>query len=131
MQRPPARVLVVDDLQGELSRALGRAVAGHDVEVARDAVEGLHRIDCAGQAHDVIFCAVTGGDLSGPELLAYLLIRRARAAQRLVFVALEPPSSETRALLQRFPNPCIELRSETGAPKRRDARSSRRHGARA
>ena len=121
----PARVLVVDDLLGALSRALGAVLAGHEIEIAPDAIDAIHRIDCAVRPHDVIFCAVEGGDLTGPELRAYLAIDRIRAARRLVFVALRPPKAEVRALLPRFENPYVELPRER-ATRGREAPT--RHG---
>ena len=115
---------MVDDLLGALSRALGAVVAGHEIEIAPDAIDAIHRIDCAVRPHDVIFCAVEGGDLTGPELRAYLAMGRARAARRLVFVALRPPSADVRVLLKRFENPYVELPRERktqgrAAPARR------------
>lgn len=124
----PARVLVVDDRRGVLSRALGAVVAGHEIEIAPDAVEAIHRIDCAVRPHDVIFCAVEGGDLTGPELRAYLAIGRIRAAQRLVFVALRPPGPELRALLQGFENPYVELPRERSTRGRAAAAARGRTG---
>ncbi len=101
-----ARVLVVDDGTGGLSRALGDALVGHEVEVVSDAIEAIYAIDAA--PFDVIFCDLRG-DVPGPELWAYLSLDRTHDARRIVFVATEPLTAEALEFLERVPNPCVEL----------------------
>lgn len=105
-----ARVLVVDDREGTLSRALTGVLACHEVERARDAVEAIHRIDCAAhRPFDLIFCDLVRGDLPGPELWAYLSQNRKMAAKSIVFVASRPLKPKMRAFLATLPNVCVEL----------------------
>ncbi len=104
------RVLVVDDDEGSLSRALAPELAGHTVTTAHDVVEAIHHINCAvGNPFDIIFCDVACGDVTGPELWAYLSQNRKNAAQRMVFVAREPVPLPTRAFLAAVPNAWVQL----------------------
>jgi CheY-like chemotaxis protein len=57
-----SRVLVVDEREGALLRALGPSLAHHDVEMVHDATEAIYKIDCAGSDFDVIFCDVGADD---------------------------------------------------------------------
>jgi len=104
-----ARVLVVDTPERALSRALAEGLAGHEVEVARDAFDAIYRIDCSGPPYDAIFCDLAQGDLPGPELWAYLSLNRAPAAERMVFIASAPLRPETRTFLRCVPNHCVDL----------------------
>jgi len=109
MSRHRARILVVDCPQGTLALALEVALARHEVDFARDAFDGIYRIDCAVRPYDVVLCDLARGDVPGPELWAYLSISRQDAAERLVFVASAPLGSEAKAFLARVPNLCVEL----------------------
>jgi hypothetical protein len=104
-----ARILFVENPGGTLSSALEPSLAGHHVEVARDAFDAIYRIDCAGCPHDVIFCDLACPELPAPELWAFLRLGRARAAERMVFVASAPLGPESEAFLDRVPNPCLKL----------------------
>jgi CheY-like chemotaxis protein len=110
-----ARILVVDDPEHALSIALAEALAGHHVEIARDALDAIHRIDCAPHPYDLIFCDVSRGYLPGLELWAYLSIGRPNAAERTVFVVSTPLLPETKAVLARTPNLCVDLPVDRGA----------------
>jgi hypothetical protein len=109
------RVLVVDNPGRTLIHALRAGLAGHDVEVVCDALDAIYRIDCAEGSHDVVFCDLECGQLSGPELWAFLAQRRGRVADRVVFVASSPPRPETPAFLARVPNPCLQLPADAKA----------------
>ena len=105
-----ARLLVIDDREETLRRALGPALAHHDVETVHDAVGALYCID--GEAHrpfDAILCDLGRGDLAGPELWAFLSITRKSAAARMVFVASEPLKPQTQAFLAAVPNTWVKL----------------------
>lgn len=111
-----ARVLLVDDREGTLCRALSGALARHEVERAHDAVEAIHRIDCAEhRPFDAIFCDLVRGDLPGPDLWAYLSRARKSAAKSIVFVASRPLKPEMRAFLAKLPNVCVELPLDVAA----------------
>ena len=104
-----SRVLVVDDADGPLSVGLAPSLARYAVDFARDPVSVLHHIDWATVPHALIFCDMTRGDIPGPELWAYLSIRRRDAADRLAFVAstrLRPPAL---AFLSLVPNVRLAL----------------------
>ncbi len=110
MNSVSARVLIVDDREGTLSRALSAALAGHEVETAHDPVDAIYRIDCVSRREwDCIFCDLARGDLPGPELWGYLSIQRKRMARRIVFVSSAPLSDKARAFLANVPNPCVAL----------------------
>ncbi len=109
MTRRPSRILIVDDPEGRLSRSLVPALAPHKVDVARDALDTIDRIDSAGRPYDLIFCDLERGDVPGPELWAYLSLRRREAADRIIFVASGPQATKAKAFLARIPNPRIEL----------------------
>lgn len=109
MPERQARILIVENARGTLARALEPGLVGCDVEVARDAFDAIYRIDCAGCAHDVIFCDLGCREVPGLELWAFLRLGRARAAERMVFVAPAPLRPESLALLERVPNTCLEL----------------------
>jgi hypothetical protein len=104
-----ARVLVVDDLEHTLSIALDGALARHQVDVAKDAIDAIYRIDCSSRPYDFVLCDIARGDLPGPEMWAYLSISRRRMAERMVFVASTVLSPDTRRFLDRVPNPCVWL----------------------
>jgi len=125
MHNRRGRVLVVDNPTRSLLLGLADALAGHEVEVARDAFDAIYRIDCAGPAHDVIFCDLSCDQLPGPELWAFLGLSRTGAAQRMVFVASSPLRPETRAFLERVPNLCVNLPADAEAV---DALVARRSG---
>ena len=107
MHHRRARVLVVDNAEGELSSRLAEGFALHDVEFTRDRFDAIHRIDSAGRPHDIIFCDLASKDT--PGLWAYLALVRAAAAERMVFVASTPLPSETAAFVQCIPNQCVDL----------------------
>ena len=109
MTRPRSRVLIVDDPDGRLSRGLRPALALHEVDVAHDAFDTIYRIDCAHPLYDLIFCDLARGDVPGPELWAYLSLRRRDAAERMVFVASGPLEANARAFLAGVPNARVEL----------------------
>jgi hypothetical protein len=123
MRMRQARILVVDDPEHTLSAALDGALARHQVDVAKDPVDTLYRIDCASPPYDVVFCDVARGDLPGPELWAYLWNGRKGAAERIVFIASTPLAAEVRAFLDRVPNPCVWLPTD---PEVLDALVNRR-----
>jgi hypothetical protein len=110
-----AQILVADCPQGTLSVALGPALARHTVDFARDAFDTLYRIDCAARPYDLLFCDLSRGDLTGPELWAYLSISRKNEAKRMVFVTSGPLRPETLAFLTSIPNVCVELPLEAEA----------------
>jgi hypothetical protein len=122
-----ARVLVVDNAEGNLSARLAEGLARHDVEFARDALDAIRRIDLSGRPHDIIFCDLASKDRpgSGAVLWAYLALLRPPAAARMVFVASTPLPSETTAFVQCVPNPCVDLPVDAEAL---DALVSRRAG---
>lgn len=103
------RVLIVDNSDGTLCSALEPGLAAHDVEVVRDGLDAIHRIDCAHRAHDVIFCDLACEPVPGPELWAFLGLSRSTAAERVVFIASTPIRAETVAFLERIRNPCLTL----------------------
>jgi hypothetical protein len=109
MNRHRARILVMDHPQGTLALALEPALAGHDVDFARDAVDAIYHVDSARRPYDGVVCDLADGDLPGPELWAYLSISRRDAADRMVFVASGPLGPATQAFLARVPNSCIQL----------------------
>jgi DNA-binding NtrC family response regulator len=109
MHNRQARVLLVENSKQTLALALERALVRHEVEVARGAFDALYRIDCQGPPYDVIFCDLASNHLSGPELWAFLSLRRPTTARRLVFVASGRLSSKTAAFLDCIPNPCVRL----------------------
>jgi hypothetical protein len=121
-----ARVLVVDDAEGNLSSRLAEGLARHDVEFARDALDAIRRIDGLGRPHDIIICDLAGKDRPGAGLWAYLALLRPPAAERMVFVASTPLPPETTAFAQCVPNPCVDLPVDAEAL---DALVSRRAGA--
>jgi CheY-like chemotaxis protein len=110
-----ARVLVVDDPEGTLSRTLDTVLAHHEVETSHDVVDALCRIDSTNSHFNVIFCDATRGEITGPELWAYLSRHRQAAAKRLVFVSTGPVPPDTRAFLARVPNAWLELPSDNDA----------------
>jgi hypothetical protein len=124
-----ARVLVVDDADGNLSSRLAEGLARHDVECARDALDAIRRIDLSGRPHDIIFCDLASNERpgSGAGLWAYLALLRPPAAERMVFVASTPLPSETTAFVQCVPNQCVDLPVDAEAL---DALVSRRAGGR-
>jgi CheY-like chemotaxis protein len=115
MNRHRARILVVDYPQGTLSVALDPALVRHAVDLAQDAADAIYRIDCSARPYDLIFCDLTCGDLTGPELWAHLSLSRKSAASRMVFVASRPLKRETRAFLGRVPNICVQPPFDTDA----------------
>jgi hypothetical protein len=123
-----ARVLVVDDADGNLSSRLAEGLARHDVEFARDALDAIRRIDLpGGRPHDIIFCDLASNDRpgAGAGLWAYLALLRPPAAERVVFVASTPLPSETAAFVQCVPNQCVDLPVDAEAL---DALANRRAG---
>ena len=109
------RILLIDDPEHALFRALRALLTPHDVEVAQDALDAIHRIDCAVRHHDVIFCDAADGELPGPLLWAYLSIGRAAAAHSMVLVARGIVRHEARMLVARVPVPCVHLPSNRKA----------------
>jgi len=109
MKRSRSRILIVDDPEGRLSRSIVPALGPHEVDIARDAFDTIYRIDCAGRPYHLIFCDLARGDVPGPELWAYLSLRRRDAAERMLFVASGPLAATAKAFLARVPNPRIEL----------------------
>jgi CheY-like chemotaxis protein len=123
MNHRRARILVVDPPQGTLSLALDTALARHEVDRSRDAVDAIYRLDSAARPYDLIFCDLARGDVPGAELWAYLSLGRRDAAERIVFVASAPLQSESKAFLARVPNLCVQLPVD---PEAFDALASRR-----
>ena len=107
MHHRRARVLVVDNVEGNLSTRLAEGFALHEVEFTRDPFDAIRRIDGPGNPHDIIFCDLASED--PPGLWAYLALVRAAAAERMVFVASTPLPSETTAFMQCIPNLCVDL----------------------
>jgi hypothetical protein len=103
------RFLVVDRAHGPLAYALAPAMSRHDVDFARDAVEVIHKIDCADPGYDLVLSDAVLGELPGPELRAYLALTRRRAAESVVYVISAPLSPQRRALVQRVPSMCVAL----------------------
>jgi hypothetical protein len=75
----------------------------------------LCRIDSTNDLFNVILCDATRGEITGPELWAYLSRHRQAAAKRLVFVSSGPVPPDTRAFLARVPNAWLELPSDNDA----------------
>jgi DNA-binding NtrC family response regulator len=109
MPRQNARILIVDDPHGGLTRNLRPLLSRHRVEVARDAVDVIYQLDCADRPYDLIFCDLARGDVPGPELWAYLSLSRGEAAKRMVFVASGPLAPSAAAFLARVPNARLAL----------------------
>jgi DNA-binding response OmpR family regulator len=63
------RVLIIDD-DPQVARALGRALARHDVVVETDGIRALTLAQA--QSFDVVLCDVHMPAISGPELLSRL-----------------------------------------------------------
>jgi hypothetical protein len=106
-----ARVLVVNNAEGDLSSWLAEGLALHEVELARDAVDAIDRIGskCTRRPHDVIFCDLASKDRAAAVLWAYLALLRPPVAERMVFVASAPLPSETAAFVKCIPNACVDL----------------------
>jgi hypothetical protein len=104
-----ARILVIDDARSILSKALRGALTYHAVDIARDVVDAIYRIDCAVRPYDLIFSHLTHGDLPGPALWAYLSQKRQSAASRVVFVVLGHLRADMRRSLGRVPEVYVAL----------------------
>ncbi|MGH7436491.1 MAG: hypothetical protein ACRENE_12530 [Polyangiaceae bacterium] len=109
MRRTRPRVLVVDDADRHLTDSLAESLGGCDVDVARDVVDAIYRIDTASDPYHLIFCDLARGDLPGPELWAYLSITRSDAAGRMVFVASEKLRPETMEFVRTTANTFVQL----------------------
>ncbi len=109
------RILLIDDSRGTLASGFLRLLSPHDVEVASDTLDAIHRIDCAAYPHDLIFCDLVRGkgELSGPLLWAYLKIGRPFSARRMVFVATKPIDAPTEELLSGVTVPCIYMPTDS------------------
>ncbi len=89
------RILLLED-QPEVAATLIQLlrIDGHQVDLARDGVEGLERVD-AGE-YDVILCDVRMPRLDGPGFYAALERTRPALADRVAFVTADPGSQEVR-----------------------------------
>jgi hypothetical protein len=112
MHNRQARVLIVENSRQTLARALQPALIRHEVQVVRCAFDAVFRVDVEGPPHEVVFCDLcdrASNDLVAPELWAFLSLRRAAVARRMVFLASGRLSSKASAFLDRIPNPCVAL----------------------
>ncbi|MGF1466199.1 MAG: ATP-binding protein [Sandaracinaceae bacterium] len=94
-----ARVLVVDD-EPALTRALVRALRGHEVDVAEDGARALER--CQEDTYDVILCDVMMPEVSGPQFYDRLGTLDPDQAERVIFITGGAFSASAQEFLARM-----------------------------
>ena len=100
-----ARVLVIDDEAG-IRRALVRALAEHEVEVAASGRDGL-AMALAGD-YDVIFCDLMMPEMTGMEVFDRVRRESEDIAARMVFITGGAFTKRARNFLDAAPNPRIK-----------------------
>lgn len=96
-----ARVLVIDDEAG-IRRALVRALAEHEVEVAASGRDGLAMALHGG--YDIIFCDLMMPEMTGMEVFDRVRRQSEEIAERMVFITGGAFTKRARTFLEAAPN---------------------------
>jgi signal transduction histidine kinase/DNA-binding NarL/FixJ family response regulator len=100
-----ARVLVIDDEAG-IRRALVRALAEHEVEVAASGRDGL-AMAIHGN-YDIIFCDLMMPEMTGMEVFDRVRREAPEIAERMVFITGGAFTKRARNFLEAAPNPRVK-----------------------
>jgi two-component system, cell cycle sensor histidine kinase and response regulator CckA len=100
-----AKVLIVDDEEA-VGAALGRALSGHEITLAKNGREGLAL--CRSASFDCILCDVMMPDLDGVDFFEALAGEGKGQERRVVFMTGGAFTARAREFLSRVPNACIE-----------------------
>lgn len=102
--RHRARILVVDD-EPTVGRALRRALAEHDLTVARNGRVGLEL--CEAQHFDLVLCELMMPEMTGMEFFGALSARSAGTCERVVFMSGSAFTPDVKAFLDAAGRPSI------------------------
>lgn len=102
---PRAKVLVIDDEPG-IRRALVRALAEHEVDVADDGRSGL-ALALAG-TYDIVFCDLMMPEVTGMEVFERVRVQAPALADRFVFITGGAFTKRARTFLEAVGNPRIK-----------------------
>ena len=100
------RVLLIDDDAG-IRKALKRVLDGHDL-IEAESGRRARELLSTDQSFDIIFCDIAMPDVSGIDVHRWLVERHPRLAQRVVFLTGGAFTPQTRAYLEKVPNPQFE-----------------------
>ncbi|MDQ3038025.1 MAG: response regulator [Myxococcota bacterium] len=101
------RLLIVDD-EPHLARTLQILLGDeHDVEVVTSGGAARATLENDG-AFDAILCDLSMRDVSGMDLHAWLMAAHPAIAARMIFMTGGAYTAESRAFLDRVPNPRVE-----------------------